>query len=198
MGRKETILASARELFAQKGYNATTMDEVAEAAGVNKATVYYYFGSKQKLYEEIMLTTLESMYEYLLRRNSSDDPAEALKGYIFAFYTHAKQDEAFLRILMREIASNGEHLPLAAARLFVRIVGILEEILKKGYQTGVFTVSDVKLVHFLIVGALSYYLPSVPLRQRLAQQMENPPVFLLSEDNLPDALYDFILKGLKR
>ena len=48
------LLASATELFARKGYAATTVREIVEAAGVTKPVLYYYFGNKEGLYLELM------------------------------------------------------------------------------------------------------------------------------------------------
>src|SRR5258706_12398395 len=45
-----TILEAARKIFAKKGYEAATVDDVAEAAGVAKGTLYLYFRSKRELY----------------------------------------------------------------------------------------------------------------------------------------------------
>ncbi|WP_346856087.1 helix-turn-helix domain-containing protein [uncultured Draconibacterium sp.] len=44
------ILNAAYNIFTHKGYHATTMDEIAHLAGVNKASLFYYFRSKNKLY----------------------------------------------------------------------------------------------------------------------------------------------------
>lgn len=53
--KKETILAAARELFATKGYEETTIAEIARAAGVAVGTVYLYFGNKHEILIEVCL-----------------------------------------------------------------------------------------------------------------------------------------------
>lgn len=53
--RQDILLAAAR-LFAQRGYTAATMSEVARESGLSKATLYHYFGDKQSILEEIALT----------------------------------------------------------------------------------------------------------------------------------------------
>ena len=52
--RKDTILQFARHLFATKGYAETTMDDIAQAAKMQKASLYHYFPSKQQLLQEMM------------------------------------------------------------------------------------------------------------------------------------------------
>lgn len=56
--KRRVILEAATELFLEKGYLGTSMDEVASAAGVSKQTVYKHFDDKQRLFEEIVLATL--------------------------------------------------------------------------------------------------------------------------------------------
>ncbi len=53
--RREEILAAARDLFYEKGYQNTTVEEIAEAAEISKGTVYLYFASKDELYVSVIL-----------------------------------------------------------------------------------------------------------------------------------------------
>ena len=52
--RRQQLVAVALELFAQRGYRSTTMDDIAEAAGVTKPLVYQHFSSKRALYLELV------------------------------------------------------------------------------------------------------------------------------------------------
>jgi AcrR family transcriptional regulator len=52
--RRRQLVAVALELFARRGYRATTMDDIAEAAGVTKPLVYQHFSSKRALYLELV------------------------------------------------------------------------------------------------------------------------------------------------
>lgn len=59
--KEQLILEVARKQFVQKGYAATKMQNIAEEAQVNKALLHYYFRSKEKLYHEIIVKTLDKM-----------------------------------------------------------------------------------------------------------------------------------------
>jgi len=52
--RKETILQHARHLFATRGFSETSMDDIAQVSGLQKASLYHYFESKQKLLQELV------------------------------------------------------------------------------------------------------------------------------------------------
>jgi len=74
MDKKEKIILAASELFAEKGYKATTVREICSAARTNISMISYYFGSKEKLYREIIsyFTKKTSDYIYLFIDKNTD------------------------------------------------------------------------------------------------------------------------------
>lgn len=60
-GREAQLLAIARRLFAQKGYDATSLRDIAEAAQITKAALYYYFPNKDALYERVVIDSMDSL-----------------------------------------------------------------------------------------------------------------------------------------
>lgn len=66
---KEAIHAAAAELFAERGYSATTTREICQRAGITKPVLYYHFGNKAQLYEELVLDAYRE-YQRELRRVS--------------------------------------------------------------------------------------------------------------------------------
>ena len=62
MDNRENILDCALELFASKGYNAVGIQEIVNAAGITKPTLYHYFGSKQGLLEEILQANFDLFF----------------------------------------------------------------------------------------------------------------------------------------
>jgi AcrR family transcriptional regulator len=60
-GREAQLLAIARRLFAQKGYDATSLRDIAEEARITKAALYYYFPNKDTLYERIVIESMASL-----------------------------------------------------------------------------------------------------------------------------------------
>jgi len=81
--QREAILAHAARLFAQRGYMATSMNQVAEASGLSKATLYHYFKDKYTLLVQIAeghVATLEAMVQRL--EVAQQAPAEHLRALI--------------------------------------------------------------------------------------------------------------------
>lgn len=67
VNRKEDILAAAETLFAHHGYDGASVDEIAAAAQVNKATIYYYFKSKQAILDNLIEDFMQEMRDHLVR-----------------------------------------------------------------------------------------------------------------------------------
>jgi TetR/AcrR family transcriptional regulator, cholesterol catabolism regulator len=60
-GREAQLLAIARRLFAQKGFDATSLRDIAEVAQITKAALYYYFPNKDALYERVVIESMDSL-----------------------------------------------------------------------------------------------------------------------------------------
>ncbi|WP_432971251.1 TetR/AcrR family transcriptional regulator [Dactylosporangium sp. CA-233914] len=89
---KRAIVAAAHDLFTSKGYAATTLQEIAGAAGVAVQTVYFHFGTKSRLLKEVVdvrsagddepVALLER--DWFARLRAATDPAEVLTGWVRA------------------------------------------------------------------------------------------------------------------
>ena len=81
---RELILGAANRVFARAGFNGATTAAIAQAAGLPKANVHYYFGSKEELYREVLART---MHDWLVPLDSLEpdaDPRTAIEAYIRA------------------------------------------------------------------------------------------------------------------
>jgi TetR/AcrR family transcriptional regulator len=78
------ILAAAERVFAGAGFGGATMAAIAEAAGLPKANLHYYFGSKQDLYRAVLAQTLQDWLEPTYVIHAGADPRTAIEAYIRA------------------------------------------------------------------------------------------------------------------
>jgi TetR/AcrR family transcriptional repressor of mexJK operon len=105
VGRKmETVTRSARELFLGQGFAATSMDAIAKAAGVSKATLYAYFPSKETLFAFLIIAECEGLQRDLPLPDLSEGLYPALqkfaRQYVRAFIE--RKDIAFVRTIANE------------------------------------------------------------------------------------------------
>ena len=106
--RMEQTLVAAHALFAERGYAAVTMDEVAAAVGVTKPLLYNYFGNKERLYlacmeragDALMATVAEAV-------GDSANPGEALGAGVHAFFAFLDSDRDAWAVLFDETLPRG-------------------------------------------------------------------------------------------
>lgn len=111
--KRGAVLEAATSLFLAKGYDGTTMDEVAALAAVSKPTLYRYFADKEQLYAAIVAATTDNI-DGLLRLvadelAASDDPREGL-GRLADKFLAALMQPDLLR-LRRLVIANAERFP---------------------------------------------------------------------------------------
>jgi TetR/AcrR family transcriptional regulator len=78
----EKILTAALEVFSQKGFRGATIDRIAEAAGMSKPNLLYYFRSKDEIYQVVLDRMLEAWLKPLREMDPNGDPMRELAGYI--------------------------------------------------------------------------------------------------------------------
>lgn len=79
---EQAILAAAERVFARHGYRGSSLQEIAEQAGLPKSNVLYYMGSKRKLYVRLLERMMERWNAMLDDISAEDDPAEVLSAFI--------------------------------------------------------------------------------------------------------------------
>ena len=104
-GKKEEILQSAMELLLEKGYSATSTNDICAAAKINKPTLYYYFKSKRHLFFELHKKHIQEVLKpYLARVAAIEDPWERLT-FIIREFTKIVCHHPELRVLTHESMS---------------------------------------------------------------------------------------------
>src|SRR3954451_2551368 len=106
--RMEQTLRAARELFAERGYAAVTMDEIAAAIGVTKPLLYNYFGNKERLYIACMERAGDSLIKTIAEAvGKSANPGDALGAGVRAFFSFLDTDRAAWAVLFDETLPHG-------------------------------------------------------------------------------------------
>jgi AcrR family transcriptional regulator len=106
--RMEQTLAVARGLFAERGYAAVTMDEVAAAVGVTKPLLYNYFGNKEQLYIACMERAGDALTTTVTEAvAASATPGEALGAGVRGFFAFLDSDRAAWAVLFDETLPRG-------------------------------------------------------------------------------------------
>ena len=138
--QRERILDAARSLFASRGFDAVTMSEVAELAGVVRATVFNHFGSKHALVEAITAGVFD--YYAVMLDQALADEASATSALVRALFEHMgagiEQFHGFYRGVFREIMKIQVGLLEggAAARAREQSLAKVERLVARGQERG--------------------------------------------------------------
>jgi AcrR family transcriptional regulator len=159
------ILKEARTLFSLKGFDATTVDDIAKASDVNKALIYYYFKNKAGLYAQVMSGLFDAIYEEVLQaRKNSTSVSDELYIFIDTYANYAYKNPYFPSLLLRELSDSGAHLPEMMFASMRRLFLLLSDILRRGETEGVFAKSVPMVLHFMIIGSLNLMVTTQTLR----------------------------------
>jgi AcrR family transcriptional regulator len=85
--RQQEVVATAAALFARRGFQATSMDELSEATGLRSGGLYHYIGSKQQLLFRIFEQLMDPLLERAAAIEASDDP-DKLRTLVRAWVAH--------------------------------------------------------------------------------------------------------------
>ena len=107
---EETIIKAAEDEFARHGYKGTSMNTIAQNAGLPKANLHYYFTNKLGLYVAVLSNIIELWDSTFNTLTAEDDPAEALTRYIRAKMEFSRRQPQASRIFAMEVISGGECL----------------------------------------------------------------------------------------
>jgi TetR/AcrR family transcriptional regulator len=132
---KEAIRNAAAALFAEKGYAATSTREICQRAGVTKPVLYYHFGNKAQLYEELVLDTFNEYHKGLRRASlRGHTPRERLIEVLTAMFTYARNKHDYWRVGFRMVMAPEKGSP---AINFVEMSQADEKLLTEIVRDGV-------------------------------------------------------------
>jgi len=135
--RPQEILEAAFLEFSRNGYAMTTLDQIAERAGVTKGTIYVYFESKEQLFismvRELMKATLDTVQDMFERHDGSS--ADLLRAQFSFIYQHLVEDRR-RREVVRMLISEASRFPELADRYHQDIHRPCLDMLQKAIQRG--------------------------------------------------------------
>ena len=107
--REKKILKTAEKYFSIKGFDATSVDFIAEKAGVNKALIYYYFKNKKDLLEKIISFNAEELFESINKKfeRPVDINSVSVKVFITNLISTIEKKKNFIRIILNEGMNKG-------------------------------------------------------------------------------------------
>lgn len=196
---KQRILKSAIQEFVERGYDGAHIKRIAEKANSNKPVVYYYFKSKENLYEEVLSSILKQAFANVeITLNKKMSFKKTLTYLIENYITFLEQNPSLLRIMMWENASGGEHIKRlmkkrgsdSAFNMPEKLLRLLEDTIKRGELRHV----DATQTIISVVGMCAFYFITKPSNQIIWQIDPDSEVEFIKQRK--KIIVDLILYGL--
>lgn len=151
--RREQLIDVGRTLFAERGFEATSVEEIASKAGVSKPVVYEHFGGKEGLYAVIVDREMQKLLGSIEETLTGDHPRRLLEQAALALLTYIEQDTDGFRILVRDspvATSTGTF-----ASLIVDIAGQVEHLLAGEFKARGFDAKFAPMYSQMLVGMVA-------------------------------------------
>ena len=140
--RRKDIVEAAAEVFAERGADGASMDAIADRAELGKATLYYYFGTKEELHAAVIAAAAERFFVELANvRSSFEHLHEMVEALLWAYVRFCEEHPSWLAVVMPHLlnmgwGSDGEadgsmhHLAEDDAPLHQAFTGELDRLLR--------------------------------------------------------------------
>lgn len=167
MRRDEILQASAR-IFRRKGFHATSMQDIAEAVQLQKASLYHHIASKQEILLELLDQALDYLIEELERATRGRASAEArLRSAVTTYIKRLTENADLAAVLLLEYRSLDPAMLGRHIEKRDRFEAIWRGIIREGVESGEFREVDPKLVGFALLGVqnwlITWFDPEGPL-----------------------------------
>jgi HlyD family secretion protein len=152
---REAVFQAAARLFSARGFDGVSVDDIADAAGVNKAMIYYHFPDKLALYRAVVGDMLSAVAQRVNAiAEASATPAAKIDRFIETFVRHGDERPWFPPLMMREISQGAPHLDIDTLVSIRKVFLAFGRILVEGETAGVFRKIHPVLAYTSIVGPL--------------------------------------------
>jgi TetR/AcrR family transcriptional regulator len=197
-GSKEQVFRAAAVEFAERGFEAAGVDRIAAKARVNKAMIYYHFGSKLGVYTEVLRDMFRAVGERARAlADGPGTPEEKMDAWILAIVEESSARPWFPPIMLRELAAGIPHLDTETLGLMQNVFAAVRDILAKGHEEGVFREADPLLTHLTIMPTILCFFVR---ETAIAKRQKGAPALLASPRTRDELIrhMQFTVRGLLR
>lgn len=146
------LIAAAQRLFAQDGYDGTSIKAITSLANANLGAVTYHFGTKEQLYHEVLRGVGEPFLERLTTAQGEPGPAlDRIEALVRAFFTHLSENPEMPSLMMHELSLR-RPVPTPLRKIMGQVFQTISALIREGQREGTIAAGDVKL---LVVSVLA-------------------------------------------
>ena len=164
--RRAEVLDAAARVFHEKGYNATTIQDIADEVGILKGSVYYYITSKEDVLFEVLEEAHEAAINTVLRAVETDaDPLEKIRAFIATLARFNAENQVRMGVFLHDFTALSEPRRVQIVRARDRYDRLLRNLISDGQREGLIRADvDAKLAALAVMGMINtiyqWYRPS--------------------------------------
>ena len=152
---KEAIVNVARHIFSRFGFKKTTMDEIAIASHKGKSSIYYYFASKEEIFQAVVEKEAEILKQELIKANNeTDSPEQKLKMHVLIRMRTMEKLANFYSAIKDDYLGHLDFIEKIRKKYDQEEIQMMESILVEGVKNGIFEIEDTALAAIAIVTAM--------------------------------------------
>jgi AcrR family transcriptional regulator len=137
------IIGIARKVFSRNGYRKTTMEQIAKAAKMGKSSIYYYYKSKEEIFEAVVVREAQELKKRLEKViNTDKQPMERLKDYFMFRLSHLKTVSNFYTVLNEDFPDQLKFVQRIRKKFDEEEYKMVYDVLEKGIKDGDFVISS--------------------------------------------------------
>lgn len=165
---KNQVIQSAIKLFAKKGFDGTSMREIAERAGVTKPMIYYHYKDKEALYFSLLDDYMSKFIKKVMDTLSlALSPQEKIQSFVKLYVKHLKKNRNIFKIINREITGSRKNVDKLTDNYFSKIHSGLAKVIDDGIKEGSFKAVNPHATAISLIGIIIFYFAERKVIERL-------------------------------
>lgn len=190
---RRLILKAGIEVFSRKGFDGTRIAEIAEASGLPKANVYYYFSSKEEIYTAIIAHLIRSWDDALTPITSDREPADAFRDYVRAKLEYTRKNAAESRLFASEVVHGARFLTKKDREHMRQITDKRVVVVEGWIAAGKMAPVDPRHLFVMLWAATQYYGDFEPLA---ADALRRKRLSAADYDKAAETITQTVLSGI--
>ena len=152
---KRKIVIDAGDIFSRFGFGKTTMSDIARKTGMGKSSLYYYFNSKEEIFEQVVIFEADILIDELTKAlEKSNGAKEKLKNYISVRMQILNKLSNYYNAVFSDDLSHFDFIEKVRERYNKQEIQTIQWILKRGIEQGQFRIENTELAAIAIFTAM--------------------------------------------
>lgn len=183
---KNLILKKAAEVFAAKGIDKTTIEDITKKIGKAKSSIYYYFNDKEELFKEVLENEIENFKNEVIKKlNTTVDPITKLRIYFELRMKKTKELVNLFMIKTNEMTPQVAFVNEIRKKYDEEEINIIKGILEEGDRRNIFYFPNIENASLVIATVL-----------KISELPFIIPGYISNYDEMMDSLIDMVLYGI--